>query len=157
MALLLGIEYCKIDSNGRFKFPVALKRQLETEDNRFVIRRSFDCECLELWTYASFQAEVEQLQEKLNPYNIADRAILRRMTHANQMEMDSNDRLLIPQEQKGVLGDAKEIVLQSTGKYIEIWNRDAYDRMEASVTDFATLVDQRLGQINGVSSTGSAE
>lgn len=157
MALLLGIEYCKIDSNGRFKFPVALKRQLETEDNRFVIRRSFDCECLELWTYASFQAEVEQLQEKLNPYNIADRAILRRMTHANQMEMDSNDRLLIPQEQKGVLGDAKEIVLQSTGKYIEIWNRDAYDRMEASVTDFATLVDNRLGQLNGVSSTGSAE
>ncbi len=157
MALLLGIEYCKIDSNGRFKFPVALKRQLETEDNRFVIRRSFDCECLELWTYASFQAEVEQLQEKLNPYNIADRAILRRMTHANQMEMDSNDRLLIPQEQKGVLGDAKEIVLQSTGKYIEIWNRDAYDKMEASVTDFATLVDNRLGQLNGVSSTGSAE
>lgn len=157
MALLLGIEYCKIDSNGRFKFPVALKRQLETEDNRFVIRRSFDCECLELWTYASFQAEVEQLQKKLNPYNIADRAILRRMTHANQMEMDSNDRLLIPQEQKGVLGDAKEIVLQSTGKYIEIWNRDAYDRMEASVTDFATLVDNRLGQLNGVSSTGSAE
>ena len=157
MALLLGIEYCKIDSNGRFKFPVAIKRQLETEDNRFVIRRSFDCECLELWTYASFQAEVEQLQEKLNPYNIADRAILRRMTHANQMEMDSNDRLLIPQEQKGVLGDAKEIVLQSTGKYIEIWNRDAYDKMEASVTDFATLVDNRLGQINGISSTGSAE
>jgi len=157
MALLIGIEYCKIDSNGRFKFPVALKRQLETEDNRFVIRRSFDCDCLELWTYASFQAEVEQLHKKLNPYNIADRAILRRMNHANPMEMDSNDRLLIPQEQKGVLGDAKEIVLQSTGKYIEIWNRDAYDKMEASITDFATLVDNRLGQLNGVSSTGSAE
>lgn len=157
MALLLGIEYCKIDSNGRFKFPVALKRQLETEDNRFVVRRSFDSECLELWTYASFQAEVEQLQEKLNPYNISDRAILRRMTRANQVDMDTNDRLLIPFEQKEVLGDAKEIVLQSTGKYIEIWNRDAYDKMEASLNDFATLVDKRLGQLNGVSSTGSAE
>ncbi|KWW29830.1 MAG: hypothetical protein AUK63_1226 [bacterium P3] len=157
MALLLGIEYCKIDSNGRFKFPVALKRQLETEDNRFVVRRSFDSECLELWTYASFQAEVEQLQEKLNPYNIADRAILRRMTHANQVDMDTNDRLLIPPEQKSVLGDAKEIVLQSTGKYIEIWERDAYGKMEASLADFASLVDQRLGQHGGISSTGSAE
>lgn len=157
MALLLGIEYCKMDSNGRFKFPVALKRQLETEDNRFVIRRSFDSECLELWTYASFQAEVEQLQEKLNPYNIADRAILRRMTHANEVDMDTNDRLLIPFEQKSVLGDAKEIVLQSTGKYIEIWERGAYDKMDASLSDFATLVDKRLGQLNGISSTGSAE
>lgn len=157
MALLLGTEYCKIDSNGRFKFPVALKRQIATDDNRFVVRRSFDSECLELWTYSSFQAEVELLQEKLNPFNLVDRAILRKMTHANQIEMDSNDRLLIPPEQKGVLGEAKEIVLQSTGKAIEIWERSAYDKMEASLTDFAALVDQRLGQNGGVSSTSTTE
>lgn len=157
MALLLGIEYCKIDTNGRFKFPAALKRQLETDDNRFVVRRSFDAGCLELWTYASFQAEVEQLQKRLNPYNIADRDILRRMTRANEVDMDSNDRLLIPPEQKSVLGDVKEIVLQSTGKCIEIWERSAYDKMESSLSDFATIVDKRLGQLNDVSSAGSAE
>ena len=157
MALLLGIEYCKMDSNGRFKFPIALKRQLETDDNRFVVRRSFDSKCLELWTYASFQAEVEHLQERLNPYNLTDRAILRRMTHANEIDMDSNDRLLIPPEQKGCLGNAKEIVLQSTGKYIEIWERGAYDKMESAIANFADLVDKRLGQNDGVSPSGIAE
>ena len=56
MSLILGKEYCKIDNNGRFKFPIALKRQLPTsEDGRFVIRQSIYAECLELWTYASFQ------------------------------------------------------------------------------------------------------
>ena len=121
MALILGTEYCKVDSNGRFKFPIALKRQLETEDCRFVIRRGFTSEYLELWT------------------------------------MDSNDRLLIPPEQKSVIGDAKEIVLQSTGKCIEIWERSAYDKMNDSITDFASIVDKRLGELYGLSSAGDAE
>ena len=64
MSLILGKEYCKIDNNGRFKFPIALKRQLpSSEDGRFVIRQSIYAECLELWTYASFQEEVEFLQK----------------------------------------------------------------------------------------------
>ena len=157
MALILGTEYCKVDSNGRFKFPIALKRQLETEDCRFVIRRGFTSECLELWTYASFQEEVEVLQKMLKPYNIHDRQIMRQLTHANLVEMDSNDRLLIPPEQKSIIGDAKEIVLQSTGKCIEIWERAAYDKMNNDIADFASVVDKRLGELYGLSSTGDAE
>ena len=157
MALVLGTEYCKIDSNGRFKFPIALKRQLETEDCRFVIRRGFTSECLELWTYASFQEEVEVLQKMLKPYNSHDRQILRQLTHANLVEMDSNDRLLIPPEQKSLIGDAKEIVLQSTGKCIEIWERTAYDKMNNEITDFASVVDKRLGELYGLSSAGDAQ
>ena len=157
MALILGTEYCKVDSNGRFKFPIALKRQLETEDCRFVIRRGFTSECLELWTYASFQEEVEVLQKMLKPYNIHDRQIMRQLTHANLVEMDSNDRLLIPPEQKSKTGDAKEIVLQSTGKCIEIWERAAYDKMNNDIADFASVVDKRLGELYGLSSAGDAE
>ena len=157
MALILGTEYCKVDSNGRFKFPIALKRQLETEDCRFVIRRGFTSECLELWTYASFQEEVEVLQKMLKPYNIHDRQIMRQLTHANLVEMDSIDRLLIPPEQKSIIGDAKEIVLQSTGKCIEIWERAAYDKMNNDIADFASVVDKRLGELYGLSSAGDAE
>lgn len=157
MALLLGTEYCKIDGNGRFKFPIALKRQLQTEDSRFVIRQSIYAPCLELWTYASFQSEVEQLQEKLNPYNIEDRKILRKLTEANIIELDTNDRLLVPAEQKSRISKAKEIVLQSTGKYIEIWDRDAYNEMNAEIKDFAALVDKRLGEHNELSPAGTAE
>lgn len=148
MALLLGTEYCKVDGNGRFKFPIALKRQLQSDDNRFVVRKSIDADCLELWTYASFQAEVEQLQKLLNPYNSEDRMILRRLTEANIIELDTNDRLLIPAEQKSKIGKSKEIVLQSTGKYIEIWERGAYDNMSDANDDFAQLVNKRLGGID---------
>ena len=145
MALILGKEYCKVDSNGRFKFPIALKRQLETEDGRFVIRQSVYAECLELWTYASFREEVEKLQEKLNPYRRDDRELLRKLTEGNIIELDTNDRLLIPTEQKDLVAKAKEVVLQSTGKFIELWDRKTYDKMNASGGDFALRAEELLG------------
>ncbi len=147
MALILGKEYCKVDSNGRFKFPIALKRQLETEDGRFVIRQSVYAECLELWTYASFREEVEKLQEKLNPYRREDRDLLRKLTEGNIIELDSNDRLLVPAEQKALVASAKEVVLQSTGKFIELWDRKTYDKMNNSGSDFAQRAEELLGQL----------
>ena len=151
MALILGKEYCKVDSNGRFKFPIALKRQLEvgapTEqlDGRFVIRESVYAECLELWTYASFRDEVEKLQGLLNPYRQEDREVLRKLTEGNIIELDSNDRLLVPAEQKHVIAKAKEIVLQSTGKFIELWGRETYEKMNQSSRDFAEKAEALLG------------
>lgn len=145
MALILGKEYCKVDSNGRFKFPIALKRQLETEDGRFVIRQSDFAECLELWTYASFREEVEKLQGMLNPYRREDREVLRKLTEGNIVELDTNDRLSVPAEQKHVIAKAKEIVLQSTGKFIELWDREAYDKMNSACGDYSEKVESLLG------------
>ncbi|MBR4739014.1 MAG: hypothetical protein IK058_03320 [Bacteroidales bacterium] len=146
MALILGKEYCKVDSNGRFKFPIALKRQLETEDGRFVIRQSVYAECLELWTYASFKEEAERLQVRLNPYRREDRELLRKLTEGNIIELDSNDRLLVPAEQKSLIAQAKELVLLSTGKFIEVWDRKTYDRMNNEGGDFAARAEELLGR-----------
>ena len=147
MALILGKEYCKVDTNGRFKFPIALKRQLETDDGRFVIRQSIYAECLELWTYASFREEVEKLQERLNPYRREDREVLRKLTEGNIIELDTNDRLLIPTEQKALVAKAKEVVLQSTGKFIELWDRTTYDKMNSDSGDYALRAEELLGRV----------
>lgn len=146
MSLILGIEYCKLDSNGRFKFPIALKRQLENEECRFVIRPSLYGECLELWPYDSFEAEIAQLQKELNPYSIEDRKLLRKLSAGNIVEMDTNDRIVIPTEQRGRIKTSKDLVLQSTGKFIEIWDHDTYCRMNEEESDFAERIDQRLGK-----------
>ncbi len=149
MSLILGKEYCKIDSNGRFKFPVALKKQLQPEDDgRFVIRQSIYSECLELWTYASFYAMVEKLQKNLNPYKPEDRILLRKLTEGNIIELDTNDRLLIPAEQKSKLSNTKDIVLTSLGgNFIEIWDYDKYNQMDGtgSDADFVALASEKLG------------
>lgn len=151
MSLILGKEYCKIDSNGRFKFPVALKKQLQSEDDgRFFIRQSIYAECLELWTYASFYAEVERLKKNLNPYKPEDRVLLRKLTNGNIIELDTNDRLLIPTEQKSRIGDTKDIVLISLGgNFIEIWDYNKYNQMESTYSDeqFVELASEKLGNM----------
>ncbi len=146
MSLLIGIEYCKLDSNGRFKLPIAIKKQLEGDDCRFVIRPSIYAECLELWPYASFEAEIAQLQKELNPYSIEDRKMLRVLSAGNIVEMDTNDRLLIPGEQRSRIKNAKDLVLLSTGHFMEIWDFDTYSRMNSETSDYAVKVDERLGR-----------
>lgn len=151
MSLLIGIEYCKLDSNGRFKFPIALKKQLDGDDCRFVIRPSIYANCLELWTYASFEEEIANLQKELNPYSIEDRKMLRVLSAGNIVEIDSNDRLVIPGEQRERLGDTKDLVLLSTGKFMEIWSHDTYDRLNEETVNYADKIDKRLGRIGNVS------
>ena len=97
-------------------------------------------------SYASFREEVEKLQERLNPYRREDRELLRKLTEGNIIELDSNDRLLVPAEQKGLIASAKEVVLQSTGKFIELWDRKAYDKMNNSGGDFALRAEELLGR-----------
>ncbi|MCR5424197.1 MAG: hypothetical protein K6E93_05470 [Bacteroidales bacterium] len=147
MALMLGKEYCKLDPNGRFKLPIALKRQLQSDDTRFVVKPSIYAECLELWTYASFEAEIEKLKSKLNPYSVEDRKLLRKFSEGNIVELDTNDRLVIPAEQKSYLKSGKELVLLSLGDWIEIWDRDTFQNaMNEQGTDYAAQANERLGQ-----------
>ena len=152
MSLIIGIEYCKLDSNGRFKLPIAIKKQLKGDDNRFVVKTSVYADCLELWTYESFEAEIERLQKELNPYSIEDRELMRIVSAGNLVEMDTSDRLIIPTEQRARLKSSKDLVIQSYGKFMEIWDHDTYSRINEEVTGYAVKVDERLGR-----STNAAE
>ena len=88
---------------------------------------------------------MEFLHKNLNPYNIEDRKLLRKLTDGNIVELDTNDRLLIPTEQRSCIKNAKDIVLTATGNFIEIWDYEKYTNMNSDDTDFASLVNDRLG------------
>ena len=131
MSLIVGVEYCKLDGNGRVKVPIALKKQLmASEDNRFVIRNSIYNPCLELFTYSSFLSEVKKLQEKLNPYDPKAKRLYRKFTQANIIEIDSFDRILIPSSQRQDVKIEKDIVVVASGKFMEIWDATTYKNID---------------------------
>ena len=134
------------NKKGRLNSQFPQKRQLENEECPFVLPSSLYGECLELWPYDSFEAEIAQLQKELNPYSIEDRKLLRKLSAGNIVEMDTNDRIVIPTVQRGRIKTSKDLVLQSTGKFIEIWDHDTYCRMNEEESDFAERIDQRLGK-----------
>jgi MraZ protein len=149
MSLIVGVEYCKLDGNGRFKLPIALKKQLMTsEDNRFVIRNSIYNPCLELFTYSSFLSEVKKLQEKLNPYDPKAKRLYRKFTQANIIEIDSFDRILIPSSQRQDVKIEKDIVVVASGKFMEIWDATTYKNIDNDNFDYEKAAMDLLGDNN---------
>lgn len=159
MTLILGTEYCKVDSNGRFKFPIALKKQLETEDCTIAIRQCPVAKCLEIWTAESFKKEAEELRHRLNPYSIKDNQMYLKLTQVNLADLDSNDRLMVPAERRWILGGSKQIVLHGVGNCIQLWEQSEYDKLMGVGFDenYAEVVSKRLGGNDGVPCSGDAE
>ncbi len=147
MTTLVGKEYCKVDPNGRFKFPAAIKKMLGAViDDGFVIKESIFDTCLELYPRKRFESELELNSTKLNQYNPMHRKLFRKLAEANPVELDGNDRLLIPADQKKAKHINKDIVLISKGDLIEIWDVDTYNKMDKESFDYAALASELLGQ-----------
>lgn len=151
MSSMVGIEFCKIDSNGRLKLPVALKKQLVvSDDTRFVLRKSIYNSYLELFTYSDFQEEVSRLQRNLNPYDPQAKRLFRKLTQANIVELDGSDRILIPAEQRSMANIDKDIVLLASGKFIEIWDSATYNSLDEDEFDYISSAEQLLGNLQEV-------
>ncbi len=147
MSSVIGIEYCKLDSGGRLKLPVALKRQFQLgEDMRFVVRRSIYNQCLEIFTYQDFQKEVENLRSKLNLYKADAKRLFRKLTESNIIELDSNDRFLIPMEQRKSAGLVKDLVMVSAANCIELWDASTYKDIDNDGFDYVKAAEELLGR-----------
>jgi MraZ protein len=149
MNMLIGKEFCKVDGNGRFKLPSAHKKLLSAMlEEGFIIRESLFDACLELWPRKEFERETSEKISNLNPYNPKDRLIIRKLSEGNPVELDANDRILIPNDQKKSKKIDKDIVLIPTGSLIEIWDISAYEAINKSTTaNIADMIAERLGGI----------
>jgi MraZ protein len=147
MLKLIGKDYCTVDSNGRFKFPSSLKKQLiSIIDNGFVIRESIYGNYLELYPMEVWENEIEKIRKKLNPYNPKDIILIRKLSEGNKVELDNNDRLLIPGDQKKAKGINKDIILVSRINIFEIWDVDKYNEVNNSTMDYVAYANERIGQ-----------
>lgn len=145
MSSIIGIENCKVDTTGRFKLPVALKKQLCLDnDLRFVIRCSIYNRCLELFTYQSFQEEVAILQGKLNLYDPKAKRLFRKLTESNIVELDTNDRFLIPKEQRTMANIDKDIIVVSSATCMEIWDASIYESIDNDGFDYVKAAEELL-------------
>jgi len=147
MLILIGNEYCTVDTNGRFKFPSTLKKQLlSVIDNGFVIRESIFGPFLEMFPMSEWLIEIEKIKKRLNPYNDKDLILMRKLSQANKIDLDSNDRILIPNEQKKAAKITKDIVLITRINIIEIWDLEQYKKVNNIDMDFIAYANERIGK-----------
>ncbi len=150
MANFVGDYNCKMDAKGRVVMPSSLKKQLSTaSETTFVIKKDIFEKCLILYPMKEWERQNEIIRSKVNPYNKEHNQFLRGFYRGTaQIELDANNRLLIPKRLTDLVGIDRELVFAGQDGRIEIWASDLYERVEPNDDDFAALAEKIMGGNN---------
>ena len=127
MTNYIGTHSAKVDDKGRLILPSQLKNQ-SSETLRFVVKRSFLGDCLDIYPYDEWEQEANVIKSKLNffkPEHIRfwreymnDRAII---------EPDGKlGRISIPKALLESIGITKEVIFFGVGFKIELWDKERF-------------------------------
>ncbi|HOU46893.1 MAG TPA: hypothetical protein PLL99_03760, partial [Chitinophagales bacterium] len=150
MNALTGQYEVKVDGKGRLRMPTDLLRQIpENTNSKYVINKGLD-NCLRLYPIVQWNAITEEMNKNLNWFKSNEREFLRYFYQAaTQIELDSNDRILIPKRLTDAVGIKDEVVILAFGEVIEIWNSDVYYGTVAKEPEnFAQMADEIWSKIN---------
>lgn len=147
MTTFIGEFLCKIDIKGRLVLPSAFKKQLApAAEERFVVKKDIFEKCLVLYPMDEWERQNELIRSKLNPYNKEHNQFLRGFFKgAAELQLDANNRLLIPKRLLDLIGADSDIYLIGQDSKIEIWSKDAYETFGIADDAFADLAQSILG------------
>lgn len=149
MTTFLGDIHCKIEAKGRLLFPSNFKKQLQNDQNSFVIKKDIYEKCLVLYTADEWERQVEILRKKLNLYNREHSKFLREFYRDTaELTLDNNGRILIHRRLLDLVNINKEIYMLGLDTKIEIWAKEEYEKFDTNQDEFANLAQNILGNIN---------
>lgn len=143
---IIGTYECKIDAKGRVLLPSGLKKQLmEGLNDGFVLKRSVFHQCLELYPKKEWNKEIAGVN-KLNRFVKKNVEFIRRfMAGVKMIDLDAQDRFLVPKDLIDFATLTKNLVLSSAVNKIEIWDKNLYEESLDSVDDFGALAEEVMG------------
>ncbi|MBI4647548.1 MAG: division/cell wall cluster transcriptional repressor MraZ [Bacteroidia bacterium] len=152
MTTFTGEIECRIDSKSRIIIPSAFLRQLsDKNETRFVIRRDFFDECLELFPWDEWLRQVNNLRQKINPYNRDHSKVMEAFYRGTaELILDSCSRLLIPRRLIEKINLGKELILVAQDDRIKIWDKYIYEEREKATDEdeIRRLLTDILGKPN---------
>ncbi len=143
MAYFIGDYNCKLDSKGRMLFPAALKKQLEEDSDRFVVKKDLFENCLVIYTNQEWERQNQLIRSRTNPFNKEHNRFVRGFSRGTaEIILDGSSRILIPKRLLESISADKEVVLSGQDSKIEIWSKQEYERLEEDENEFAQLAEQ---------------
>lgn len=123
-----GHSNTTIDEKGRIIIPAKFRKLILPEANGILSVTLGRDNCV--WLFPSYEwTKVLQTVQNTNPYT-NDEVLMRRqmLFQADELSIDSQHRVLIPQELLKITGIKKDILLIGQIERIEVWNPAAYDK-----------------------------
>jgi MraZ protein len=129
-----------IDVKGRISIPAKLRKQMSPEANdSFVMTRGVSS-CIDIYPLNEWN-QIEEKLLKLNQFQPDDVRFIRMFTqYAIEDTMDSQSRILIPQNLIDYAKIEKEVLILGVLKKIEVWNPKIYeDYLDQSPESFEQI------------------
>lgn len=143
--IFIGEYELSLDTKGRFQFPVAFRRKLTEEACCFILKQGLE-RCLSLIPKEKWLT----LMNKVNTMNHFDpkvREFKRKFAKgAVEIELDGSGRILIPKPLLAYANLEKDIIINSLGDELEIWDKVSYQQhTQCDPEDFSHLASEVMG------------
>lgn len=150
MITFTGDYSCRLDEKGRVLLPAAfLKQMAGSLQEKFVLRKDIFAACLVLYPMNEWERQNQILRQNTNPYSREHGDFLRMFFKGTaEVILDGSNRMLIPKKLLEEIGAEREIVMAGQLSRIEIWPKDAYDRIESAGENIALLAEKIMGNLN---------
>lgn len=129
---------CKVDAKGRLIMPAAFREgRTQKSLSDWVVTNSLvrKSRCLDLY----LQPEWEKLEKKLStmPQLNKDVQTYQRfyMSGAQTVQLDGQNRLILPQNLREFIGLEQDLVLVGMGQKIELWSAGTWAALEAQMVE----------------------
>lgn len=145
----IGEYEVSLDAKGRFQFPVAFRRQLGDEGCCFILKQGLE-RCLSLVPKVKWLSLMESVN-KMNNFDPKVRDFKRKFAKgAVEIELDGTGRILIPKPLLAYAGLEKELIVNSLGDELEIWDKTCYQQYTHCDPDtFSRLASEVMAAVDG--------
>ena len=125
-----GHSVCSLDTKSRLMLPTKFRKFMKPEaDNKLVLTRGLD-ECLLLYPLDEWE-KVKMGLMSYNQFNAEQRFFIRQfLSLVNEVELDSQNRILIPPQLMQFAKLKKEVIVLGLLDKMEIWDPDIKEKME---------------------------
>jgi MraZ protein len=136
-----------IDAKGRTSLPARYRDVLEASGERRIVLTSALDPCLVAYAMPEWSA----FEERLGKLPQFDRAVqkLKRIyvSGAVECEVDDSGRILVPPTLREYAGLAKDVLWAGSGKYAELWDKQAWRVHFDTTEDERRDISSRLAEL----------
>ena len=123
-----GNHPAKVDEKGRLKLPSAFKQLVDASNVTQFYVTSTDGKSAEIWPLPEWEKREAQLADSSTLDDAVRKYLNLTSYYGQQVEMDNQARLLLPQILRGSARLDAEVTVFGMRTYLEVHNREAFEK-----------------------------
>ena len=145
----LGNIEAKVDAKGRAFLPAVFRKILQMAgEEQLVMRKDVFQQCLVLYPESVWNAHLDSLRAKVNPWNSKEQMMLRKFeADAEPIELDKNGRLLISKRKLQYAGIEADVRFLAMVDRVEIWSKQALEEVMKGADNLGEELESLFGQV----------